>query len=121
MPTSKPPILVSPQNMIRSGLCIGCGSCVAQANLAGPQTKLPQMKLDHYGQYKPSGSPAWLRSPSAHFSRICPFSPVAKNEDEFAADSFPTAEYQDPFIGRFSTAYVGYAEEENFREWGSSG
>src|SRR4051812_2000247 len=104
MPMLMPPIPLSPQNIIRSGLCIGCGSCVAQVDVAGPQ-----MKLDHYGQYKPSASSAWLRSPSARFSRLCPFSPAAKNEDELAVDAFPTAEFHDPLIGRFQTAYVGYA------------
>jgi coenzyme F420-reducing hydrogenase beta subunit len=116
MSMSKQPIPVSPQEIIRSDLCIGCGSCVAQAERAGLQ-----MKFDRYGQYKPSGSPDWLRTPSALFSRICPFSPLAKNEDELAAESFPAAESHTPFIGRFQAAYVGHVAEENFREWGSSG
>jgi coenzyme F420-reducing hydrogenase beta subunit len=116
MPISEKDTLLSPHDIIRSGLCIGCGSCVAQSDSIGPQ-----MKFDRYGQFKPSASPDWLRNPSARFSRTCPFSPVAKNEDELAAEQFPTAQHHDPFIGRFQTAYVGYVAEGNFREWGSSG
>jgi coenzyme F420-reducing hydrogenase beta subunit len=125
-PTFEEHTLVSPQNMISSGLCIGCGSCVAQADhlareRSAPLVTGPQMKFDRYGQYKPSVSSAWLRTPSASFSRTCPFSPLAQNEDELAADLFPTAQHHDPYIGCFQTAYVGYAAEETFREWGSSG
>jgi coenzyme F420-reducing hydrogenase beta subunit len=113
MSSSKTQIAISPQDIVSSGLCIGCGSCVAQTR--------HKMKFDHYGQYKPSGPSAWLRNPSLQFARTCPFSPVAKNEDELAAKNFPTAQYHDPLIGRFQAAYVGYVVEENFREWGSSG
>lgn len=107
---------LSPQEIIGSGLCIGCGSCVAQAGTLGPQ-----MKLDRYGQYKPSASLEWLRTPSLSFSRTCPFSPMAKNEDELAAEHFPTAPHQDPLIGWYQTAYVGYVAEGSFRDSGSSG
>ena len=116
MPIFEKDTPLSPQSIIRSGLCIGCGSCVAQADHSGPQ-----MDFDRFGQYKPSASPEWLRTPSARFSRTCPFSPGAKNEDELAAEQFPTAQHHDPLIGRYQTAYVGYVAEENFREWGSSG
>lgn len=108
--------LVSPQAIIHSGLCIGCGACVAQANAPGAR-----MELDPYGQYKPSAAHEWLRTPSAQFAHTCPFSPAAMNEDELAAARFPNAPQHDPLIGRFESAYVGYVAEENFREWGSSG
>lgn len=116
MRSATPQPLVSPQNIIRSGLCIGCGGCVAQADLPGLR-----MQLDRYGQYKPSGAAAWLRTPSATIAHTCPFSPAANNEDELAASRFPTAPYHDPLIGRYQTAYVGYVAEENFRACGSSG
>src|SRR3954447_11124708 len=105
--------IITPQSIITSGLCIGCGSCVAQAGY--------KMKFDAYGQYKPSAPAAWLRTPSEQFAATCPFSPVAMNEDEIAARNFPTSQYCDSQLGRFEAAYVGFVAEENFREWGSSG
>src|SRR4051812_43341501 len=93
--------VVSPRDIISSGLCIGCGSCVAQAEHAGPA-----MKLDRYGQFKPSGPAEWMSNPSVHFTRTCPFSPLAKNEDELALDCFPTVQYHDSYIGRFQACYV---------------
>lgn len=104
---------------MRSGLCIGCGVCVAQAD-AEPAS-LQHMDLDLFGHYKPVGTAEWLHQRSAGFARTCPFSPSARNEDELAADLFPNAAHHDPAIGRFQTAYVGYVAEERFREWGSSG
>lgn len=107
---------LSPDLIVRSGLCIGCGSCVAQAN-----TSSPQMSFDQYGQYKPTAQGDWLRTPSAAFARTCPFSPSARNEDELAADLFTTAPYHDPLVGRYISAYVGHVAEEDFRIEGSSG
>src|SRR3546814_1947555 len=69
--------LVSPHDIVSSGLCIGCGGCVAGANRS--DTK---MRWDRYGQLKPSGPMQWLRERSAQFSLICPFSPSAQNETE---------------------------------------
>jgi coenzyme F420-reducing hydrogenase beta subunit len=109
-------IPVSPSEVIRSGLCIGCGNCVAQAG-----SSLVRMDFDKYGQLKPTGSPDWLLSPSVSFSQICPFSPLAKNEDELAEDLFRNAENHDSRIGRFQKAYVGHVEEGDFRAKGSSG
>jgi coenzyme F420-reducing hydrogenase beta subunit len=104
---------------MRSGLCIGCGSCAAQSDVA--QNGAAQMKLDRYGHYKPSGSVVWLRQASAEFSQSCPFSPLARDEDELAAELFPTARHRDAAIGSFESAYVGYVAEEEFRAHGSSG
>src|SRR5215217_2446490 len=108
--------LLSPRDMVRSGMCIGCGSCVAQAD--APETR---MQFDAYGHLKPHGPPAWLRRHSARFTHTCPFSPAARNEDALAAELFPTAAQSDALVGRFQTAYVGYVAEEDFRMQGSSG
>jgi coenzyme F420-reducing hydrogenase beta subunit len=121
--------LLSPKDIVRSGLCIGCGSCVAQANATSGQANelteysdaRPQMDLDRYGHFKPMGSPAWLRHRSESFSRTCPFSPVARDEDDLAEALFPDAAHSDCKVGRFETAYVGYVAEEEFRTRGSSG
>ena len=97
-----------------SGLCIGCGSCVANS----PEAR---MIMDQYGQLKPSGPGRWFAQPTAAFSRTCPFSPQARNEDELAARVFPFAAHQDAICGRWEGAYVGHAEAEDFRSRGSSG
>jgi coenzyme F420-reducing hydrogenase beta subunit len=108
--------LLSPRDIIGSGMCIGCGSCVAQAD--APET---YMQFDAYGQLKPHGPRAWVRRRSAKFTHTCPFSPAARNEDALAAELFPTAAQRDAAVGRFHTAYVGYVAEEDFRRQGSSG
>lgn len=108
--------LLSPKDIVDSGLCIGCGSCVAQANL--PEAK---MAFDDYGQLKPKGDAAWFNRGSQHFTQTCPFSPVAKNEDYLAANLYPAAEQQHAAIGRFQSAFVGHVGEEDFRLQGSSG
>jgi coenzyme F420-reducing hydrogenase beta subunit len=121
--------LFSPKDIVRSGLCIGCGSCVAQANIETAQANatseysdtVPQMDLDAYGHYKPVGEPVWFGHRSESFSRTCPFSPVARDEDDLAAELFPDAKHRDCKVGRFETAYVGYVAEEEFRTRGSSG
>jgi coenzyme F420-reducing hydrogenase beta subunit len=108
--------LLSPRDIVRAGLCIGCGSCVAQAALPDPH-----MAFDRYGQLKPQGPAEWYRRDSAGFTRTCPFSPAARNEDQLAAALFPAAGQYDAALGRYQTAYVGYVAEEDFRRQGSSG
>ncbi len=107
---------LSPGQMRRSGLCIGCGACVAQAD-----ESIAAMRFDGYGQLKP----VWSRHGEGHnpqqFGQICPFSPHSRNEDEIAAARFPSARHSDPLIGRFEAAYVGHVEEGTFRSDGSSG
>ena len=108
--------LLSPKDIVRSGLCIGCGSCAAQAG--SPDIG---MTFDNYGQLKPQGTPEWYRSGSESFTLTCPFSPAAQNEDQLAAELFPAVEQSDVALGRFEGAYVGHVGEEDFRIQGSSG
>ena len=79
------------------------------------------MQWDRDGFMKPQGARQWRETPSEDFSRQCPFSPAAANEDEIAADRFPAALHADPRIGRFEAAFVGHAREDPFRRNGSSG
>ncbi|MFD2346806.1 Coenzyme F420 hydrogenase/dehydrogenase, beta subunit C-terminal domain [Sinorhizobium terangae] len=102
---------LAPGQMHASGLCIGCGACMAQSD-AGPAA----MRLDRYGQFRPEAS----RHPRG-FAQLCPFSPDAWNEDDIARERFASARYCDPRIGRFEAAYVGYVRERSFRNVGSSG
>lgn len=107
---------ISPSQIVRSGLCIGCGTCAVREGETGVV-----MAFDRYGQYKPTGSAAWLTQPSAHFARICPFSPAAPDEDMLAAELFPDIHQQHGAAGRYRAAYVGYVREGGFRARGSSG
>src|SRR3546814_356021 len=102
--------------MVSSGLCIGCGGCVAQARPG--QARLEWNKDGHLN---PVGDRDWYRRPSEGLSACCPFSPRAMDEDEIARRRFPAAAAQDDHIGRFDAAYVGHAAEAGYRERGSSG
>ena len=106
--------LISPAQMVRSGLCIGCGSCAS----AHPPAR---MEWDGDGFLKPAADDGWVETPSAYATRHCPFSPAAANEDVIAAERFPEARARDPALGRFEAAYVGHVVEDGFRPSGSSG
>ncbi|TKK71830.1 coenzyme F420 hydrogenase [Ilyomonas limi] len=108
--------LLSPKDMVSSGLCIGCGACVAQSCSSNAS-----MQWDKQGFLKPRGDTAWYRQKSATFTQTCPFSPAAKNEDFFAAELFSDARQRMATIGSFQKAYVGHVAEEDFRMQGSSG
>jgi hypothetical protein len=71
MPCIDPAPPVGPRDIVRAGLCIGCGAC------AGDPAR---MALDRYGQFKPVGDGAWMRRRTAEFAAICPFSPHAADE-----------------------------------------
>lgn len=118
-PTVEPPRRsvrrpIGPDDIVASGLCIGCGACVTYGS-AGEE-----MQLDQYGQFKPHGSQDW-RVDAQDFERLCPFSPLAPNEDELADERFADASHMDRRIGRFEAAYVGHVTENGFRANGSSG
>lgn len=108
--------LYSPKDIVSSGLCIGCGICIAQS-----PTRNTRIKFDKYGQLKPFGSADWYNQPQEDFSSVCPFSPKAKNENELAETHYPQAPQQNISIGRYEANYVGYVQEKDFRTEGSSG
>jgi coenzyme F420-reducing hydrogenase beta subunit len=110
--------LLSPKDIVSSGLCIGCGSCVAQSHAERTDTG---MHFDAYGQLKPYGPSDWYEQPSEAFTTTCPFSPAARNEDELSLINFPNVEQCNPGIGRFQQGWVGHVQEDNFRMQGSSG
>ncbi|MDP1027724.1 Coenzyme F420 hydrogenase/dehydrogenase, beta subunit C-terminal domain [Sphingomonas sp. KR1UV-12] len=100
----------TPAAIVGSGLCIGCGSCGADAGR--------DMAWDRNGLRAPVGA---LDMAGEAFARTCPFSPQARDEDAIAAARFPTAPVVDPRIGRFESAHVGHVAEGDFRSGGSSG
>jgi len=106
---------LSPRDVVRAGLCIGCGACVAASDGRG------RMQLDAYGQLRPHGPRDWYATRTAAFARTCPFSSAARDEDQLAEDLYPAAPRRDGRIGRHVAAYVGWAETEDFRAAGSSG
>lgn len=108
----------STKDIADSGLCIGCGICVGRSSDRVPETK---MQFDVLGQLKPSGPAAWYNTPSESFSRICPFSPSAVNENHLAEELFPDTKNHHPSTGRFESNFVGYVTEDDFRRTGSSG
>jgi coenzyme F420-reducing hydrogenase beta subunit len=103
---------VGPREIIASGMCIGCGGCTTLEPAA-------QMRWDADGHLKPATPKPWRKT--GEFARICPFSPVAANEDVIAAERFPQAQHGDALIGRYAGAYVGHVDEGEFRMGGSSG
>lgn len=115
---------LAPADVVGSGLCIGCGSCVARSTAEGPRRPrhdAPRMRFDRHGELLPVGPDAWMARGPEGFARTCPFSPSARNETELAAALFPHAAHADARVGRFGSAYVGHVEEGDFRAGGSSG
>lgn len=108
--------LDSPRAVMRAGLCVGCGSCVARAD-----THAVSMHMDRYGERKPVGAAHWLRRANPAFARTCPSGDRAANEDALAQRRFGTAPWQHPAVGRWREAYVGHATDSEVRASASSG
>lgn len=107
---------LSPKDIVDAGMCIGCGSCVAQSGV--PQVK---MDFDNFGHLKPYGPDDWYEKPSSQIVNTCPFSPAAVNEDELARELFPDPAQKNISAGHFQNAYVGYVNQAELRAKGSSG
>ena len=105
-----------PGDIVRAGLCIGCGAC---AGLAAPGQA--EMMFDEDGLLRPRADPDWMASGPPGFTSICPFSPRAADEDRIAAREFPRAPRHAASVGRYESAWVGHAAEGDFRLRGSSG
>lgn len=100
--------------IVKSGLCTGCGVCVA-LNPAGIKMKwsddgflVPQMT----GNYAPRGE-----------EKVCPFNPhpddSVRTEDELAKEFQGDLTKSAPRIGRLVDTYVGYSKD--YRLTSSSG
>ncbi|WP_300974806.1 Coenzyme F420 hydrogenase/dehydrogenase, beta subunit C-terminal domain [Sphingomonas sp. LHG3406-1] len=101
---------LSPAEIVRSDLCIGCGACTLTAADSA-------MRWDRDGFRKPAG--AFLGRPSRAVAERCPMSPAAANEDMIATGLFPAA--QDFHLGRTLGAWIGHVAEGEWRAQGSSG
>lgn len=105
------PEALSPRDVARAGLCVGCGGCSAAGG----------MRMDRIGRLQPDRRRPDYARRSPTLARTCPSSPAAANEDLLALSLYPSAPHVDPRIGRFEAAYVGAAVEGDFRAQGSSG
>lgn len=76
------------------------------------------MAFDSHGQFKPAGESS--QRSDGRFSRICPFSPAADNEDAIAGERWPAVPRHE-LIGSHLAAFVGHVAEGEFRAAGSSG
>lgn len=108
--------IVSPRDIVRSGMCIGCGVCVANADHAGLH-----MQFDAFGNLYPKGESQWFHKPSRSFSAVCPFSPSAENEDQLSGRLYGEAGRRHPATGPYTSNFVGHVLEADFRNQGSSG
>lgn len=106
---------LSPLRVIKSGLCIGCGSCASQQ-----PSEVAGMHMNAFGELQPTGSREWMHNGHPGLSRTCPFSPNALNENDLAAELYPHAQLGKA-AGRILNAYVGHVRENGFRDRGSSG
>lgn len=109
-----PPSLVSPRDIVDAKLCIGCGGCAGRSEGA-------RVAMDLYGQLKPQGPETWMQARTTAFTRTCPFSPDAMNEDAIATARFPAPSRQNPRLGRYEATYIGHVAQGDFRAQGSSG
>jgi coenzyme F420-reducing hydrogenase beta subunit len=116
VPHDRKPASVAPKDIMRSGLCIGCGACVDAT--APPDAG---MELDRYGQLRPKGPASWLRDRNSEFSKICPFSPFALDENDLAAEYLPSSKRRHQLLGGYTGTFVGHVEEDDYRLSGSSG
>ena len=109
LPLPEAPAL-SPDDIVRSDLCIGCGACTLTAVDS-------TMRWDRDGFRKPAG--AFAARKSVAVAARCPMSPTAANEDAIAAALFPAA--PDSHLGRTLVSYIGHVAEGEWRTQGSSG
>lgn len=101
------------QTVITNNYCIGCGAC----NFVNPKY---QIEMDQYGMYKANiDQPD--QNPDDPALKVCPFSNLSENEDVIAERQFANAQGYNKFIGKYIQNYVGYVDEGNFRDKGSSG
>jgi coenzyme F420 hydrogenase subunit beta len=102
------------ERIIKNDYCIGCGSC---ASIKGSPFK---MNMNEYGNIV--AVPLYdLDKSEVRVLKICPFSELAKNEDEISEIFFRSIKNKDPKIGRYLECFAGFVKEGEFREKGSSG
>jgi coenzyme F420-reducing hydrogenase beta subunit len=99
--------------VIKNDYCIGCGAC----SFVNPDY---EVKLDEYGMLKANIKKENLTA-SDHAELVCPFSNKSDNEDIISDRIFDQANNYNSYLGKYIKNYVGYVNEGEFREKGSSG
>lgn len=100
--------------LIKNGLCTGCGICVSES-----KNEKMAMAFNKYGFWEPIN----VSTLDISCIKVCPFNPApepfVKDEDVIATEFFHTAKNIHHRIGRFENTYVGYSPE--YRNTSSSG
>lgn len=102
------------KTVLKNDLCSGCGVC------SYVQPAKYQMKFDQYEQIKACVIDSDLPQDDI-VNLVCPFSDKAKDEDTLAEELYPDNMRSDQYLGRYLSSYVGFVNEGEFREKGSSG
>ena len=99
--------------VIAGGYCVGCGACAAV-----PQSRI-RIEMTSAGQYVAVlvDEEASLEAASA----VCPFFDHGLNEDALVPTHLQQGSEYHPDIGWYRMLFAGYANDNDFRESGSSG
>ncbi len=100
-------------DVVRNGVCIGCGGCSVATDGRIPVT------LGSRGQYVADLSSATVEDKAAG-SKVCPFADESENEDQIGSKLFPSLEH-DSRIGYYDSTFAGRIEEDEEVEKSSSG
>ena len=105
--------LISLQQVVENGLCVGCGACAFLLQ--------KEMSINSYGEYFPdiSDFPEVGRGHKAALS--CPSLHPEFNEDVLAGELFGKICAHDSRIGFNIASYAAYALEGKYRQNGTSG
>lgn len=83
--------------------------------------KATAMRFTEFGTYLPANAPDVDVNIHDAASKVCPFSPLALNEDVLGDKLYGHLPHRDPKLGYYLEVKVGAAREGGFREAGSSG
>lgn len=102
------------EEVVRRGMCIGCGACSAATGGAIP------IKLGTHRLYQ-----ADLRGVQEADRRlgsmVCPFSDESPNEDELGAPSLQEGATADPHLGCYTATLAGRVRDDEYLKGSSSG
>ncbi|GGF31837.1 coenzyme F420 hydrogenase [Echinicola rosea] len=77
------------------------------------------MKLDKYGEYKPTLSEEYLKSEKS--ASVCPFLSPELNEDKLGEEFLDAKDHYHNGLGYYNSLFAGYVKEGSFRSNGTSG
>lgn len=101
--------------VLASDLCIGCGIC---AHLAPGDVAI---RLDSRGFLRPMPITTTTLDAFDRLSEFCPMSGMGPNEDQLAAEFFPSHLKRDSRLGRYLACYAGRVSDGVMYSRSSSG